>query len=244
MTAAVLSPTPGRSCRRPLSARNRSSASSTRAISRAARRNACCAVDGRAAAHQQLGDALEGLDRRHVRPYPLAPWASTASRCSPLIDVLLGNKRVREGAPGGVRGARTATSSRSVSGRGSTCRSCPPEVTGVWTVEPSRVACAARGEAHRRDAGRRARGGLDGAAPRLPRRSVRQRALDDDAVHDPRRRRVAARVAPRAEAGRRRSTSPSTVTRPTARSRARRIGSTACSRTIAGGCNLNRAIDR
>ena len=155
---------------------------------------------------------------------------------------MLGTKDVRRAscAGAGLCRACTATCSSSGSGRVSTCRTTRPRCTGVWTVDPSAVAlklaqkriaasnvAGARGRARRRPA-------------RLPRRPLRRRVVDDDAVHDPRRRRRARRGAPRPEAGR-------DVALRRARARARREGrarsntaSIPWQQRFAGGCHLAR----
>ena len=94
---------PPRSCRRcrgdpsagPSSARNRSSDSGTREISRAARRNACWRGAGARAAHEEVGDALEGLDRRHA---PKVPRPRVGPKVPSYTRWLRRADRVAEGA--------------------------------------------------------------------------------------------------------------------------------------------------
>ena len=240
MTAAVLSPTPGMSCRRPFSSRRSSSSIGTR-FDLVAPRAGTPATCRRGSRPRTSRSAMRSRASTGVTPrtYPLGHGRSTPSRS--------------------CRGSRTSRSAPRRSA--SSASACAPDLHGDVVelgfgsgLEPA--APPARGH---RACGRSTRrvsasklaakriaahsvpvhaAGLDGARLDLPDDRFDSALSTMTLCTIPDVERALARVAPRAEAGRR-------VPLRRARARARREGrahtrsaSTACSRRFAGGCHL------
>ena len=109
---------PGRSFSRPASARNCNSDSGhPRDLARGPPEG-LLAVRRCASPHQEVGDALECLDGRHAPTVPSRDGVLRRTGASPVDRPDARQRRVREVAPGGLRGRCTATSSRSVSAPG------------------------------------------------------------------------------------------------------------------------------
>src|SRR5215475_4399073 len=139
MTAAVVSPTFGISCRRPASARNRSSDSCTRPTARDARRNACTRYAGsplRARSSAMRSRASTGFTSR---PYSLTMGFYGEQVLPRIINKLGDTKAVREVRDETCEGLNGDVIEIGF-GSGLNVPHFPSTVAGVWAVEPTETA--------------------------------------------------------------------------------------------------------